>query len=207
MVVQEFYANLVAHVVKKVRVRWVLVDFSTESINKFYNLELINEDAYLRIQEAPNYPEVIRMLTNGQGGWKTNNEGHAMHFKAKHLAYIPKVWHHFITSRLIPTTNVCKVTAKHALLNYAIIQDIPFDVGQVIEDVILYNKDANMNLRHPFLIYGLCKKARVPLEGNEAWIHPIKEIVVKKNKPGVPRLEGMYDSGNEPLNEEELRAY
>ena len=159
-----------------------MVDFSTESINKFYNLEPINEDAYLRLQEAPNYPEVIRMLTNRQGEWKRNNEGHAVHFKAKHLAYIPKVRHHFIISRLIPTTNVCEVAAKHALLNYVIIQDIPFGVGQVIEDAILYNKDAKMNLGHPFLKYGLRKKARVPLESDEAWIHAIKAIVVKKNK-------------------------
>ena len=80
-----------------------------------------------------------------------------MHFKAQHLAYIPKVCHHFITSRFIPMTNVCEVMAKRALLNYAIIQDIPFDVGQVKEDAILYNKDVKMNLGHPFLIYGLYK--------------------------------------------------
>ena len=138
------------------------------------------------------------MLTNGHDEWKLNNEGHAVLFKAKHLAYIPKVWHHFITSHLIPTINVCEVTAKRALLNYAIIQDIPFDVRQVIEDAILYDKDAKMNLGHPFLIYGLCKQAKVPLEDNEAWIHPIKAIMVKKDKPGVPRPEEVYDSGNEP---------
>ena len=62
-----------------------------------------------------------------------------------------------------------------------------------------------MNLRYPFLIYGLCKKVGVPLESDEAWI--IKAIVVKKNKSGVPRPEGMYDSRNEPLDEKELRAY
>ena len=39
-----------------------------------------------------------------------------------------------------------------------------------------------MNLGHPFLIYGLCKKIGIPLKDNEAWIHPIKAIVVKKNK-------------------------
>ena len=127
-----------------------------------------------------------------------------MHFKAKHLAYIPKVWHHFITSRLIPTTNVCEVTAKRALLNYAIIQDIPFDVGQVIEDAILHNRDAKMNLGHPFLIYGLCKCVRVPLEDNKAWIQPIKAISVKRDKLVVPRPEGTYGSGNEPLDEDEL---
>ena len=76
--------------------------------------------------------------------------------------------------------NVCEVMEKWALLNFAIIQDIPLDAGQVIEDVIVYNRDAKMNLEHPFLIYGLCKNAGVPLEDNEAWIHPIKAIVVKK---------------------------
>ena len=107
----------------------VLVDFSAKSINRYYNLEPVNPEACDRVHEQSNYPEVRRMLTNGHGEWKLNNEGHALHFKPKHLAYIPKVWHHFITSRLIPTTNVCEVKAKRALLNYSIIQDIPFDVG------------------------------------------------------------------------------
>ena len=185
----------------------VLVDFSTKSINRYCNLEAVNPEAYDRLHENPNYLEVIRMLTNRQGEWKLNNEGHAVHFKAKHLAYIPKAWHHFITSRLTPTTNVCEVTAKRALLNYAIIQDIPFDVGQVINDAILYNKDVKMNLGHPFLIYGLCKQARVSLEDKEAWIHPIKAIIVKKDKTGVPRPKEVYDSRNEPSNEDELIAY
>ena len=116
-----------------------------------------------------------------------------MHLKAKHLAYIHKVWHHFINSRLILTTNVCEVTAKRELFNFSIIQDIPFDVGQVIEDAILHNRDAKLNLKHPFLIYGLCKKVGVLLEDNEAWIHPIKAIVVKNDKPGVPQSETVYD--------------
>ena len=148
--------------------RGVLVDFSVNSINRYYNLEPVNPEAFDRLHEQLNYPEVLRMLTNGHSEWKLNSEGHAVRFKAKHLAHIPKVWHHFITSCLILTTNVCEVTAKCALLNYAIIQDVPFDVGQVIEDVILYNKDAKMNLGHPFLIYSLCKQVRVSLEDNEA---------------------------------------
>ena len=124
MVVWEFYANLAAHVLKKVWVRGVLVHFSAKSINHYYNLESVNPEAYDRLHENPNYPKVLRMLTNGQGEWKLNNEEHFMHFKAKHLAYIPKVWHHFITSHLILMTNVCEVTVKRAFLNFAIIQDI-----------------------------------------------------------------------------------
>ena len=140
----------------------IWVNFGAKSINEFYNLEPVDNRAFDSLYAALNYPKVIKVLTNGHGEWKINSEGHAVHFKAKHLAYIPKVWHHFITSRLIPTTNVCEVKAKRALLNYAIIQDIPFDVGQVIKDSILHNKDAKMNLGHPFLIYSLCKQAEVP---------------------------------------------
>ena len=64
-----------------------------------------------------------------------------------------------------------------------------------------------MNLRHPFLIYGLYKKAGVPLEDNEAWINPIKVIMVKKDKSSIPRPEEVYDSSNEPSNEDNHRAY
>ena len=140
----------------------VLVDFSAESINSFYSLDHVPSEPFNRLYEHPDYPEIIRVLTNGQGEWKINSAGHAVHFKAKHLAFIPKVWHHFITSRLIPTTNVCEVTAERALLNYAILQDIHFDVGQVIEDAILHNQDAKMNLGHPFLIFGLCNEPGCP---------------------------------------------
>ena len=207
MVVREFYPNLADHVLKKVWINGVLVDFSAKSINRYYNLDPVNPEAYDRLHEHPNYPNVLRTLTNGQGEWKLNNEGHAVQFKTKHLAYIPKVWHHFIISRLILMTNFCEVMTKRALLNFVIIHDIPFDVGQVLEDAILYNRDAKINLGHPFLIYGLCKNARVPLEDNEAWIHPIKTIVIKKDKSSVPRSKAVYDSSHELSDEEELTAY
>ena len=66
-VVREFYANLDSHVVKKVQVRGVLVDFSTESINQFYNLDHVPPEPFDRLYERPDYPEVIRVLTNGRG--------------------------------------------------------------------------------------------------------------------------------------------
>ena len=90
-VVREFYANLASHVVKKVRVRGVLVDFSAQSINQFYNLDPVPPEPFDRLYERPDYPEILRVLTNGQGEWKLNSEGQAVHFKDKHLAYIPKV--------------------------------------------------------------------------------------------------------------------
>ena len=65
--VREFYANLSSHILKRVRVCGVLVDFSAKSINRYYNLEPVNPEAYDRLHEHLNYPEVLRMLTKRQG--------------------------------------------------------------------------------------------------------------------------------------------
>ena len=62
--------------------RKVLVDFSAKFINRYYNIEPVNPEAYDRLHEQPNYPKVLRMLTNGHGEWKLNSEGHVVHFKA-----------------------------------------------------------------------------------------------------------------------------
>ena len=47
----------------------------------------------------------------------------------------------------------------------------------------------------------------MPLDDNEAWLHPIKAIYVKRDKPGVPRPEGIYNSGHKPSDEDELPDY
>ena len=67
MVVRKFYAYLVANVLKKVLEHGVMVDFSAKSIKEYFNLEPVNSKAYDRHHETPNYPEVLRMLTNGRG--------------------------------------------------------------------------------------------------------------------------------------------
>ena len=39
-------------------------------------------------------------------------------------------------SRILPTKNVCEVIKERALLNYAILQDLKFDIGKIIEEAI-----------------------------------------------------------------------
>ena len=72
-VVREFYANLASHVLKKVRVHDLLVDFNAKSINKYYYLDLVPSKPFDRLHAQPNYSEVIRVLTNEQGQWKLNS--------------------------------------------------------------------------------------------------------------------------------------
>ena len=125
---REFYANLSKQEDKKVWVRGVRFPSDRATINSFYHIPHVNDEEYQRLCVEPNYLDIIKCLTSGKGEWKINSVGQVMNFKAKHLTSNPKAWHHFITSRLIPSTNVCEVTKEQAILNYAILQDIKFDV-------------------------------------------------------------------------------
>ena len=135
--------------------RGVWVPFNRATINAFFHIPQMDDTDYQRLSVEPNHLEIIKCLTNDQGEWKINSEGQVVNFKAKHLTYVPKAWHHFITSRLLPSTNVCAVTKELVVLNYASLKDIKFDVGEIIEEAIWYNKYEKMNLGHPFLIFQL----------------------------------------------------
>ena len=115
---------------------------------------------------------------------------------------MPKVWKHFIISRHLLSTNLCEVTKERAILIYDILQDIKFDVGEIIKEVIWYNKDGRMNLGHPFLIFQLCKQADVQSSNQEDLLHPIKAIQVRTRK-GILEPRCIVDSSNESTSEEE----
>ena len=55
-VVREFYSNLATHIIKKVRVWGVLVDFSAESINHFYNLDHVPRSLSIGSTSGPITP-------------------------------------------------------------------------------------------------------------------------------------------------------
>ena len=148
--------------------------------------------------------EIIHFLTNDQEQWKINSEGQVVNFKAKGLLYIPKVWHHYITSKILPTTNICEVIRERAIVNYVILQNIKFDVGKIIKEDIWDDRDVRKNLGYPFLIYQLCMKAGVEPSKKKDWLHLIKSIVVKnEGKSRVPQPERIINLSNESTSEEE----
>ena len=145
-IVREFYVNLVDQALKRVWVRGKWVPFNSKTIKSFYNLPSMENEASGKLRDEPNYKEIIKFLTNDQEKWKVNSEGKVVNFKAKGLNYIPKVWHHFITSRILPTTNVCEVNRERVILNFTILHNIKFDVGMIIEEAIWNNRDAKKHL-------------------------------------------------------------
>ena len=99
---------------------------------------------------------------------------------------------------------MCELTKERVILNYAILQNIRFDVGKIIKEAIWDNRDGRKNLGYPFLIYQLCKNVGIEISNQEEWFHLIKAIQVKKKGKGpLPQPEGNIDSRHEATSEEE----
>ena len=89
-----------------------------------------------------------------------------------------KLWNHFIATKIILRGNISEVNKERDLYLYAIMEDIKFDVGEVIETYIWINTIEKHNLRHSALIFELCKKAWVQFTTQEERIIPLVEITV-----------------------------
>ena len=73
--VKEFYANMVGTKDKAVYVRGRWVSFSREQINKTFNLrERKDESKLKRLVEAPNFQNIVDLLTDGKGKWNATRK-------------------------------------------------------------------------------------------------------------------------------------
>ena len=86
--------------------------FENDTIHAFYNLPKVDNQAYENLRKEPNYSDIINCLTNNQEKSKINHEGQVVNLKAKVLFYIPMIWHHFITSRILPAYDFGKRTGR-----------------------------------------------------------------------------------------------
>lgn len=87
----------------------------------------------------------------------------AIHFSQKELSRYSKAWYYSICAKFLPTTHVSDVIKDRAMLLYAIVTGKTVDMGQVIQDSIIYaiKESSTIKLPHPSLICSLCNKVKV----------------------------------------------
>lgn len=135
--VKEFYANAKEHDNFKVFVRGRWVRFDRVSINRFYHTQDIPNDDYSRLRdEGVNPTTLINTLARAGTEWNRNANA-VPNFPASWLTANCKMWHQFITAKLIPSSNISEMTRDRATLNYAIQMEHSIDVGKIIQNSIL----------------------------------------------------------------------
>ena len=81
------------------------------------------------------------------------------------LRSVLKAWYNFLYATLKLSLHLSTITKDKAILLYAIVKDIKFDVGYVIERGIIELTQGRCTeaLIHSFLITLLCRMAEVPM--------------------------------------------
>ena len=151
-------------------------------IYEYYKLQK-NYEEFQALAQGPNYDTILKHLTKGRVSWKCNQNGQILFFPTKGMSYLGKQWNHFTETKSIPSGNISEVNKERALYLYAIMEDTKFDMGKAIEISIWINNVGKHNLRHPSLIFELCKKAGVLFTTLEERIVPPVEITIKSNQP------------------------
>ena len=174
-IVREFYANLPEHRDRRVFVRGKWVSFLRDTINTFYGLQDVDNSAFDVLQRSPYYDSIISFLTDGKGTWKTNASNQEVKFPNSMLTWMAKLCHIFIAHNLHSSCNISEVTKAKAICLYAIVKNIYFDVGKMIEEDILSNISARCTktFRLPALITALCLQHKVMMGSNEERIQPM----------------------------------
>ena len=206
-IVREFYENLPEHKDRRVFVRGKWVSFRRDAIKTFYGLQDVDNSAFDVLQRSPDYDSIISFLTDGKGTWKTNASTQVAKFPNSMLAWMEKLWHIFIAHNFHSSCNISEVTKAKAIFLYAIVKNIYFDVGKMIEEDILSNMSARCTktFGHPALITALCLQHKVMVGSNEERIQPMLPLseTTLRGKIQTTTPEGAYDSGHAKSSDEE----
>lgn len=167
--VREFYANFPEGQPEAVEVRGMSVDFRPSDINHLYRLEE-GEDNYANLIENINeelLQQVISTLCVEGTRWNITAQG-TYTFLRNSLLPGPKVWYHFLKSRLMPSTHLQTVSRDRAILLYCIVTGLKFNVGRIIyEEICGCAQKSSGYLWFPSLVSQMCKRSRVGFNDNE----------------------------------------
>lgn len=186
-VVKEFYANL--HGINQgsvyVRGRWV--SFTPSRINELYSIENTPVCHYSNfVPTRNNMNEIYQYLTDESEDWEVRETGY-VNFSASLLNPVSKHWHFFISSKLLPTMRVSKVTKESAILNYCIQMGLPIDIGSIIVKSVLglIVHGSTYGLGHPSTIFSLCSQFQVSYESWEKVLLPWKPLDPTEMFPAI----------------------
>ncbi|PIN26667.1 hypothetical protein CDL12_00576 [Handroanthus impetiginosus] len=110
-------------------------------------------------------------------------------------------WLRFVSARLLPSSHTSEVTRERAVMIYAILTNVPFDIGRFLHRSILKSAmgGLTMGLYHPSLITELCARAGLERQPADELLQPdsmIPEAPVQPRPlqpPPAPGLEARVD--------------
>ncbi|PIN08787.1 hypothetical protein CDL12_18642 [Handroanthus impetiginosus] len=107
-------------------------------------------------------------------GWTLSRLNEPIHFSRTKLTVVADNWLRFISARILPTKHTSKVTRERAVMIFAILTDVPFDIGRFLHKSIWKSAMAGLTvgLYHSSLITELCARAGLERQLDDELLKP-----------------------------------
>jgi len=168
-VVREFYANWKPDARSHfVTVRGVEVQLTPSVINQLLGTADSPSDVLTAINISPPYQQIRHALSGAQSTAKWIRHGHRGYHQSYPYAHMnreARVWLKMVMNCLIPGLHFTEVTRDRVCLVYALMKDLPINVGAVLKSAMRKAR-VHRGRRYAFggLITNLCRRAGVPEE-------------------------------------------
>ena len=154
-VVREFHSNLPFKVDTTVFVQGRWVKFGAQAINWIYRLMDDGSAEYRALFADTDYERLMQKLTHSHGVWRRQpSMGDFTTFQMHSLTPVAKVWYNFLCVKIKPSMHLSIVMKDRAILLYAMITGLQFDIGSVIERGLIESTQGRCTgaMIHPSLI-------------------------------------------------------
>ncbi|PIM99625.1 hypothetical protein CDL12_27881 [Handroanthus impetiginosus] len=148
--VREFYANL--RFTDRQRhtmiVRGKNINFSARTINSLFGIPSIDTPGEVQefLEDHPPLDTICELICRDNPQWTLSRLNEPIHFPRTILTFAADNWLRFVSARLLPFSHTSEVTREHAVMIYAIVIDVPFDIGHFLHKSILKSAMAALGL-------------------------------------------------------------
>ncbi|PIN13944.1 hypothetical protein CDL12_13431 [Handroanthus impetiginosus] len=138
-------------------VRGKNINFSARAINSLFGTPSIDTLGELQefLEDHPLLDTICELICRDNPLWTLSHLNEPIHFSHTKLNVVVDNWLRFISARLLPTSYTSEVTREHAVMIFAILIDVSFDI--VIWKSAMGG--LTVGLYHPSLITALCARA------------------------------------------------
>ncbi|PIN12196.1 hypothetical protein CDL12_15198 [Handroanthus impetiginosus] len=165
-------------------------------VRKFYaNLRFTDQQRHTVMRTIPCLDTICELICRDDPQWTLSRLNEPIYFSRTKLTFATDNWLQFISARLLPSSHTSEVTRERAVMIFAILTDVPFNIGCFLHKSIWKSAMGGLTvgLYHPSLITELCapRRARAPVQprqrqpsqaGLEEWVDRLADELAYQQK-------------------------
>ncbi|PIN01739.1 hypothetical protein CDL12_25750 [Handroanthus impetiginosus] len=158
-------------------VRGKNVNFSARTINSLFDTPSIDTPGEMQefLDDHPPLDTICDLICRENPQWTLSRLNEPIHFPRTTLTFAADNWLRFISARLLPSSHTSEVTRERAVMIYAILTDVPFDIGHFLHRSIMKSAMGGLTM--------LCARAGLERQPGDELLPPDSMIHADRRPP------------------------